>query len=218
MTATPVTRRGLLRPWGLWTAGFLAFPLAGLAGLAVAGPIDDLLAALIGGAITGLVLGVGQSLAGRGAFPASRWVPATALGMAVGLALGSAAVGYRTTLADLALMGVLTGIPLGLAQALALPSSRVRWLWAVTTPALWGLGWTVTTVGGIAVDQQFAIFGAYGAVTVSALSGLVLHGWIVRRSGCTGCRRSARPETDDGTNSVSDDPAPVTPGRTQATG
>jgi hypothetical protein len=178
MTATAVTRRSLLRPWALWTAGFLAFPVAGLAGRAVAGPIDDLLAALIGGAVTGLVLGVGQSLAGRGAFPASRWIPATAIGMAVGLALGAAAVGYRTTLADLALMGVLTGAPLGLAQALALPSSRERWLWAVTTPALWGLGWTVTTLGGIAVDQQFTIFGAYGAVTFSALSGLVLHGWI----------------------------------------
>ena len=180
MTASPVTHHGLLRAWGLWTAGFLAFPLAGLAGRAVVGPVDDLLAALVGGAITGLVLGVGQSLAGRGAFAARRWIPATALGMAVGLAVGASAVGYRTTLADLALMGLLTGVPLGLAQALALPASPRRWLWAVTTPVLWGLGWTVTTVAGIAVDQQFTIFGAFGAVTFSALSGLVLHGWIRR--------------------------------------
>ena len=40
---------------------------------------------------------------------------------------------------------------------------------------LWALGWTATTLGGIAVDQQFTVFGAYGAVTFSALSGLLLH-------------------------------------------
>jgi hypothetical protein len=72
MTATPVTHRGLLRSWGLWTAGFLAFPIAGLAGRAIAGPVDDLLAALVGGATPGLVIGVGQSLAGRGALSLRR--------------------------------------------------------------------------------------------------------------------------------------------------
>ena len=41
-------------------------------------------------------------------------------------------------------------------------------------PVLWALGWTATTLGGIAVDQQFTVFGAYGAVTFSALSGLLL--------------------------------------------
>jgi hypothetical protein len=116
-------------------------------------------------------------------------------------------------------MGALTGLVLGPAQALALPrSTRMRWAWAAALPALWALGWTTTTLGGIAVDQQFTIFGAYGAVTFSALSGLVLHGWIVRRSGCTCCHRSAGPETDDGTNSVSDGPTAVTPGCPRATG
>jgi hypothetical protein len=41
-------------------------------------------------------------------------------------------------------------------------------------PLLWALGWTVTTVGGIAVDRQFAVFGAYGAITFMALSGILL--------------------------------------------
>ena len=48
-------------------------------------------------------------------------------------------------------------------------------LWAAAMPALWALGWTVTTLGQIHVDQQFTIFGAYGALTFSALSGLLLH-------------------------------------------
>jgi hypothetical protein len=36
-------------------------------------------------------------------------------------------------------------------------------------PGLWALGWTVTTVAGIAVSDQFAIFGAFGAITFAAL-------------------------------------------------
>jgi hypothetical protein len=41
-------------------------------------------------------------------------------------------------------------------------------------PALWALGWTATTLGGIAVEEQFTVYGAYGAITFSALSGLLL--------------------------------------------
>jgi hypothetical protein len=41
-------------------------------------------------------------------------------------------------------------------------------------PLLWALGWTVTTAGGIDVDRQFAVFGAYGAITFMALSGVLL--------------------------------------------
>jgi hypothetical protein len=41
-------------------------------------------------------------------------------------------------------------------------------------PLLWALGWTVTTVGGIDVDRQFAVFGLYGAITFMALSGVLL--------------------------------------------
>jgi len=96
--------------------------------------------------------------------------------MILGLLLGAATVDYRTSLADLALMGALTGLVLGVAQAVALPRrTHRRWTWAAALPLLWVLGWTATTLGGIAVDQQFTVFGAYGAVTFSALSGLLLH-------------------------------------------
>ena len=176
MTRPGAARPLFLRTWLIWTAGFLAFPLAGLAGTAVAGRVDDPLAALAGGTVAGLVIGVGQCLVSRRRLELRRWVPATAAGMGVGLLLGASIVGYGTSLADLALMGALTGIPLGIVQALALPRrTRLRWAWAAAMPALWALGWSTTTVGGIAVDQQFTVFGAYGAVTFSALSGLLLH-------------------------------------------
>jgi hypothetical protein len=164
-----------LRSWLIWTAGFLAFPLAGLAGTAVAGRVDSPVAALVGGAVAGLGIGLGQTLASRGRLDIRRWVPATGIGMGLGLLLGAVTVGYGTSLPDLALMGALTGLVLGPAQALALPrGTRLRWTWAVAVPALWALGWTTTTLGGIAVDEQFTVFGAYGAITFSALSGLLL--------------------------------------------
>jgi len=41
-------------------------------------------------------------------------------------------------------------------------------------PLLWALGWTVTAVAGVDVDRQYAVFGAFGAITFMALSGIVL--------------------------------------------
>jgi hypothetical protein len=169
------TRASLVRTWLIWTAGFLAFPLAGLAGTAVVGRVDSPVAALVGGAVAGLGIGLGQTLASRGRLDIRRWVPATGVGMGLGLLLGAVVVDYQTSLPDLALMGALTGLVLGPAQAVALPrGTRLRWAWAAALPPLWALGWTTTTLGGIAVDEQFTVFGAYGAITFSALSGLLL--------------------------------------------
>jgi hypothetical protein len=48
-----------------WTATLLAFPLAGLAARALAGPVDAVWAATLAGAVAGLVIGVAQWLALR---------------------------------------------------------------------------------------------------------------------------------------------------------
>jgi hypothetical protein len=175
-----------LRTWLLWTAGALAFPLAGLAGTGVAGRVDSPIAALVGGAVAGLVIGVAQVLLSRGRLDIRGWAPATSIGMGLGLLLGAVTVGYETSLADLVLMGALTGVVLGVAQALALPRrTQLRWVWAAALPVLWALGWTATTLGGISVDEQFTVFGAYGAVTFSALSGLLLHVLLPYRGAVT---------------------------------
>lgn len=51
-------------------------------------------------------------------------------------------------------------------QPIAMPRrARLRWVWAAAMPALWALGWTVTALAGIGVSGQFAIFGAFGALT-----------------------------------------------------
>ena len=162
-----------MRTAARWTLGFLAFPVAGLAGTALAGPVTTPVAALVGGAVTGLVIGAGQALAGR--LDPRRWIPATAAGLGTGLLLGAPAVGYGTSLPQLALTGAITGVPLGVAQALALPAGiRRRWAWAAAVPALWALGWTVTALAGVDVERQYTTFGATGALVFSLLSGLLL--------------------------------------------
>ena len=114
-------RRTFLWSWLIWTAGFLAFPIAGVAGRTVAGRVDSPTAALAAGFVTGGVIGTGQWLVSRGRLRPLPWIVATALGMGLGLLLGATVIGFRTSLADLAVMGALTGAMLGVAQTLALP-------------------------------------------------------------------------------------------------
>ena len=64
----------------LWiVAGFLAFPLAGLAARAI-GVVDGLAIAFAAGAIAGAVIGAAQWLVLRGVGVDARWIVATAGG------------------------------------------------------------------------------------------------------------------------------------------
>ena len=169
----PSTARGL---WLRWLPTFVAFIVGGAVAIAVTGPVTSLTAALGGGALAGAVLGAGQWLALRGRLSKTEWwIPATAIGQAVGLAAGAALVGYRTGLQDLAIQGAITGVGVGILQALVLRPHVATWFWwALAMPPLWALGWIVTTLGGIRVDQHFTNFGAYGAITFAVVSGLLL--------------------------------------------
>ena len=74
----------------------------------------------------------------------------------------------------LALMGAITEVPLGTVQAFLLRDRVARsWVRAAAMPLLWALGWTVTAAA-VGVDRQYAVFGAFGAITVMALSGVLL--------------------------------------------
>ena len=118
--------------------------------MAVTGPVTSLTNGLVGGAVAGAVLGAGQWLALRGRLAkAEWWIPATAVGQAVGLAAGAALVGYRTGLQDLAIQGAITGLGVGILQALVLRPHVATWFWwALAMPPLWALGWIVTTRAG----------------------------------------------------------------------
>ena len=164
------------RLW-LWAVAILvSLPIGGyVADLAVNG-VDSVGAAIVGGVIVGAVIGTAEWFALRHRI-SWLWIPATIVGMAVGLVAGAALVGYGIGRADLALMGAVNGAAVGTAQALVLARHRVRgavW-WAVANPPAWALGWFVTSyVISRNVDERFAIFGASGALVFGLLTWLLL--------------------------------------------
>ncbi len=165
-------------PGWRWILVAPAFPIAALIGRAVGGHVDAVEAALIGGVLTGAGLGAVQWWAANGALGrAVAWIGASAVGYAVGLAAGAALVGYDTDLGALAVMGLVSGVALGAAQGLVLARQGRRALalpWAVAMPLLFALGWSVASVTGIGVDDQFTVFGAGGALVFTLLSGVLL--------------------------------------------
>lgn len=172
----PSQRRSF--PGWRWVAVALAFPIAGFIGWAIGGRVDSVVPALVGGAITGAGLAAVQWWAAKGALgrPAP-WISTGAAAYAVGLVAGAALVGYDTDLGALALMGLVSGAALGAAQGFVLARQGRRALalpWAVAMPALFALGWSVASVTGIGVDDQFTVFGAGGALLFMLLSGLVV--------------------------------------------
>jgi hypothetical protein len=169
VNATPSTASTAAR----WMISFLGFPLGGFIALALTAPVDGLGHALVGGLITGAVLGAVQAWALR--FDRRQvvaWTTATAVGLGIGLALGASLVDFGTSMGDLALQGAVTGALVGLAQAVVLRArtGAAAVLWPLYLAGAYALGWVITTAGGIAVEEQFTTFGAFGAVAVTALT------------------------------------------------
>jgi hypothetical protein len=169
--------RGGRRVFLLWTATFLAFPPSGLVARELLGPVDGLGPALGGGLINGLGIGAAQWLVLRGRLPdAWSWIPATGIGVAAGLAAGSALVGYETGFADLALQGAVSGLGVGALQALVLRRALAgrALVWIPAASLFWAVGWMATTAAGVDVERQYMVFGAIGALTHSLLSGALI--------------------------------------------
>jgi hypothetical protein len=153
-----------------WLPSFVGFPIGGVIAELIVGPVDAVGAALIGGAISGVILGAAQAWGlGWTDAAARRWTLATGLGFAGGIAIGAAAVDYGTSMGDFALQGALCGLLVGAAQAVVLRSQlgRAAALWAPALSALWALGWVISTAIGVDVDRQWTVFGASGAITVT---------------------------------------------------
>jgi hypothetical protein len=176
LSQDPAERR--VFPGWRWMAVWPAFPVAGYIGWRIGGRVDAVDAALVGGALTAAGLAAVQWWAAKGALGRpTPWIGFSAVGYAVGLAAGAALAGYETDLGALALMGLVSGAALGAAQGLVLARQGRRRLalsWALAMPALFALGWSVASVTGIGVDDQFTVFGAGGALLFTLLSGLLL--------------------------------------------
>jgi hypothetical protein len=170
--------RHSFRPWWRWLLTAIAFPPSGLVAHAVAGRVDSGSAAVLNGVIAGAGIGTAQWALLRHRDVTPVWIAATAAGMGAGLAAGAALVSYRTDITSLAVMGAVTGLGVGVAQGATLGNAKRTVGWSAATAALFALGWTVTTAGGIDVSQQWAVFGAYGCTTLALLQSTFIGSFV----------------------------------------
>ena len=164
------------RMW-LWpVAMLLSLPIGGFIADLVINGVDSAGTALAGGLIAGAVIGTAGWFVLREQV-SWLWIPATATGMALGLAVGAALVDYGIDRGDLLLMGAVTGLGVGVLQALVLMRHGVAgaFWWALANPPAWALGWLVTSYVITAnVKEQFPVFGGSGALVFGLLTWLLL--------------------------------------------
>ena len=163
--------RTLLR----WLPTFLAFPLGGVAAIALVGPVTGVATALLSGLVAGAVVGTGQWLALRGLGVGRRWIALTSAGMGAGAAVSALLTGAATTTAALTLTGLVTGAAVGLAQSggprRGLGASA---LWTATVAGSWALAWWTTAHVIVDAERGWAVFGSSGALLATLITGLVL--------------------------------------------
>jgi hypothetical protein len=161
----------------LWPVALLvSFPIGGYIADLVVNGVDSVGAALARGLIVGAAAGAAEWFVLRERV-SYLWIPATIVGMAIGLVAGAALVDYGIERGDLALMGAVNGAAVGTLQTLVLARHRIPgalW-WAVANPPAWALGWFVSSfVISRNIDERFATFGASGAIVFGLLTWPVL--------------------------------------------
>ena len=168
------SRRSLLMPW---LVAVIGFPIGGFIGHLVAGPAATVAAALASGLIAGAGIGLAQAVA-LSLRSSSRiaWIAATAAGLGVALAAMTAATGQIETTAEAVILGGLSGLAIGTAQAALLVRDRVAnaLLWAPATGLAWSIGWLVTASIGVALVSGWPVFGLSGALAAQVITGLAV--------------------------------------------
>lgn len=165
------------RLFWFWMFTFVAFPLGGIVALSIVGPMEGVVQAALGGALAGVVVGASQWLVLRRFLgTTTEWVLATVAGLALGDTVGVLLTGAGTDLADLILLGAVTGAAVGLAQWPQL-RGRVRYsgLWVPVVAASWAGAWAITGAAGLSnVAFGYVVFDVLGALAFTAVTGLAL--------------------------------------------
>ena len=177
MTDSDDPRAGGWRFFLWWMLAFLGFPLGGLVAFVLVGSVEGVVSGALGGALAGAVIGAAQWLVLRRYMRVGpEWILATALGVTIGDALGALLTGAGTGIGALLIIGLATGVAVGLLQwGLALRGRRLRArLWPPVVAIAWPLGWTVTWAFGIDVERGYFVFGASGALVFAAVTGLAM--------------------------------------------
>jgi len=160
----------------LWMCTFLGFPIGGALAVSIFGPVDGVASGALGGALAGTVIGTAQWLVLRGrAGVEALWVPATAVGLGVGDAVGAGLTGAGTGIGSLLVTGGASGLAVGLLQWTVLKEhARRAALWPAVVSVSWPAGWAVTWAIGVDVERGYAVFGSTGALLFAAITGAAL--------------------------------------------
>src|SRR5215212_1697458 len=100
-----------------WMLAFLGFPLGGLLAFVLVGSVEGVVSGALGGALAGAVIGAARWLVLRRYIRVGpEWILATALGVAIGDAIGALLTGAGTGIGALLIIGLATGVAVGLLQ------------------------------------------------------------------------------------------------------
>ena len=160
-----------------WMLAFLGFPIGGLLAIVLVGSVDGAVSGALGGALAGAVIGAAQWLALRGHLRVGpAWILATALGVAIGDAVGALITDAGRGLGALLTTGLVTGVAVGLLQWGLVLRGRLPLasLWAPVVAVAWPVGWAVTWAFGIDVERGYYVFGSTGALVFAAITGLTM--------------------------------------------
>lgn len=180
-----------------WMLTFLAFPLGGVAALSIFGQMADVFTAALGGALAGLLIGLGQwIILLRHLGMKSAWILSTASGLMLGNTVGIVLTDGGTQTTDLIVLGLAGGLGVGITQATILRRYlRLAALWAPAVAISWPIGWIVTSAVGVNIEFGYVVFDTVGALVFSALTGAVM--LIMVRASNTAKRVSASSAEDE---------------------
>jgi hypothetical protein len=181
----PSLRSSVALPWLIAIVGF---PIGGTLGNLVAGPAATAPAALISGLIAGVVIGLAQALAlGLRSESLVLWPAATGAGLGIGLAIVTAAIGQIETTTEAIVLGAVSGVVIGAAQAALLMRQRIAnaWLWIPATGLAWAVGWLITSSVGVALAPGWPNYGLTGAIASQVITAVALWRLVPSRDALT---------------------------------
>lgn len=164
-----------------WLIGFLGYPMGGFIASQIFGSINSIAKACVGGLIVGSSIGAAQFLSLRKSGVEINWILGSALGVAVGALIGAGILGYSVDTSDLLIRGVITGVFIGLAQAVVLHMPVGQSIaWVAINAVAWLCGWLITSSVIVDLDSQYAVFGSTGAIVATLLQMPVMW-WLLNQ-------------------------------------
>ncbi len=165
-----------------WLPTFFAFPIGGQLVVWIIGPIQNLMQAIVAGAVVGATLGLLQLWALRPLAISRAWLWGSIGGLTLGSPIAWLVINFQTTIAALTVWGLIAGALLGIGQAVAIRLSVTKLAaWAASVSLTWGLAWFISANVIVDAEAQYAVFGSTGAIVATALLGLVLNLTLKKR-------------------------------------